>query len=77
MRDKIRHYAVKIFKLFGMKDYSRIDFFVDTRTLKFYFNEANTQPFIGSSNIEYMQKDGISYASFLDTMIRRNLRKSN
>lgn len=76
VRNKICYSAIKIFKLFGMKDYSRIDFFIDTHTYKIYFNEANTQPFIGFSNIEHMKKDGISYAYFLDTMIRRNLRRS-
>ena len=74
MRKRIIHYAKKIFKLFGMKDYARIDFFVDKSTNKIYFNEANTQPFIGSHAIEYMEKDGLSYSEFIHTMIQKNLR---
>lgn len=73
MRKKICDYAIKIFKLFGMKDYARIDFFVENSTGEIYFNEVNTQPFIGKCNIEYMEKDGLSYQDFFDMMIKRNI----
>lgn len=73
VRIQIQNYAIRIFETFGMSDMARIDFFVSTIDGSIYFNEANTQPFIGSFNIELMEKDGISYAQFLDTMIKRNL----
>lgn len=74
IRDEIKNYAIKLFKVFGMKDYSRIDFFVDTNTHDVYFNEINTQPFISTFNIKLMKRDGYTYAYFLDTMIQRNIK---
>lgn len=74
IRSKMKQYAANIFRLFKMKDYARIDFFVDKVTKQIYFNEANTQPFISPYNIELMEQDGITYADFIDLMIRRNSR---
>lgn len=74
IRQTICKYAKRIFRLFGMKDYARIDFFVQKNSNNIYFNEANTQPFIGGQNITWMEKDGSSYASFLNNMIKRNLK---
>ena len=73
LRKRIVRYAMRIFKLFGMKDYARIDFFVEKSTHTIYFNEANTQPHIGYFGIQLMKEDGSSYAEFIDTMIQRNL----
>jgi D-alanine-D-alanine ligase len=73
VRKQIVRYSLKIFKLFDMKDYARIDFFVETSTNAIYFNEANTQPHIGSRGIELMEQDGFTYADFIETMIHRNL----
>lgn len=74
LRKTVKSYAKQIFRLFNMKDYARIDFFIEKDTHQIYFNEANTQPFIGSYNIQLMAKDGLSYVEFLDTMIQKNLR---
>lgn len=73
LRKQLVRYAIKIFKLFGMKDYARIDFFVEVDTNSIYFNEANTQPHIGPHAIQLMEQDGGSYANFIETMIHRNL----
>jgi len=73
VRKQIIRYASKIFKLFGMKDYARIDFFVEKGTNNIYFNEANTQPHIGSHGIQLMEQDGFTYADFIEMMIHRNL----
>lgn len=73
IRDQIAKYAIRIFRVLGMKDYSRIDFFIDNRTQQIYFNESNTQPFISTYTIKLMRRDGYTYAYFIDTMIRRNL----
>jgi D-alanine-D-alanine ligase-like ATP-grasp enzyme len=56
-----------------MKDYARVDFFVEKSTGAIYFNEANTQPHIGPSSIKFMEDDGLSYPKFIETMIHRNL----
>lgn len=74
IRKKISSDALRIFKVFGMKDYARIDFFVENNTNKIYFNEANTQPFIGGYNIELMKKDKMSYSDFFEMMIKRNIK---
>lgn len=74
LRKKICNYAIKIFELFGMKDYARVDFFVELKTGEIYFNEVNTQPFIGRCNIEFMKKDGLDYDEYFDIMIKRNLK---
>ena len=42
--EKIREYAVKIFKALGCKGLSRVDFFVHKESGKIYFNEINTLP---------------------------------
>lgn len=73
VRNEIREYAEKIFKTFKMKDYARIDFFVENNT-SIYFNEANTQPFISKYNVELMERDGYTYGEFIDTMVQRNVR---
>ena len=73
IRKQIIRYAVKLFNLFGMKDYARIDFFVETTSNSIYFNEANTQPHIGPSSIKFMEDDGLPYYDFIEIMIRRNL----
>lgn len=70
-RKQIKHYAHKIFRLFKMKDYARIDFFVEKGSNKVYFNEANTQPFIGGHSIEFLANDGLSYADFIEMMIEK------
>ncbi len=88
MRSKLREYAIKIFRLFQMKDYGRIDFFVNRVTddgtefrlgeTQIYFNEANTQPFISKHNIEFMKKqNGFDYPKFLDMLIQKNLKRKS
>lgn len=74
MRKKMCDYAVKLFRLLDMKDYARIDFFVQDDTDEIYFNEINTQPFIGSCNIEYMEREDLKYREFFDMMIRKNIK---
>jgi D-alanine-D-alanine ligase len=73
-RDQIKKYARRIFRIFGMKDYARVDFFVENGTGKIYFNEANTQPFISTYNVRLMEEDGYSYPEFLHSLIKKNLR---
>lgn len=42
--EKIKKYAVKIFKLLKCHGMARVDFFVDKKTGAIYFNEINTIP---------------------------------
>lgn len=74
-REKISQYAIRLFESLKIKDYARIDFFIDQKTGKIYFNEANTQPFISTFNIELMEKDGVQFHQFLDMMIKKNVHK--
>lgn len=74
IRRELCNDAIRIFGLFGMKDYARIDFFVENKTGRIYFNEINTQPFIGRCNIEFMEKDGLRYGDFFEMMIKRNIK---
>jgi D-alanine-D-alanine ligase len=73
VRAQIADMARKVFRLFGMKDYARIDFFVERGSNAVYFNEANTAPFVGSDSIDFMKRDGLPYHKFLDMMIAKNL----
>lgn len=71
IRKRITRYAIRFFTTFMLKDYARLDFFV-TPNYDIYFNEVNTQPFIGVHNIELMERR-ISYKKWFVTMIENNL----
>ena len=72
-RKTIAKYAIKLFSALKIKDYARIDFFIDQEDGTIYFNEANTQPFMSSFNIKLMKRDGLEFHQFLDIMISKNL----
>ena len=67
--NKIKEYAIKIFKVLKLDGLSRVDFFVSND--KIYFNEVNTMP--GFTNISMYPKmlihDGISYDKIIDILI--------
>lgn len=73
IKNKIIDYAKKLFRLFNLKDYARIDFFVEKSTGEIYFNEINTHPFIGARNVEYLKENGLSYADFFKMIVKNNL----
>lgn len=73
-RKTIRQYAIELFEALKIKDYARIDFFIDSEDGTIYFNEANTQPFLSTFNIKLMKKDGLEFSEFLDLMIQKNLK---
>lgn len=73
LRDKIKKDAIRLFKTFGMKDYARIDFFVDKAKPRYYFNEANTQPFLGGYNVDLIERDGLTYTDYFEMLITRNM----
>lgn len=72
IRDTIQKYTERIFHAFGMKDYARVDFFV-TPNMQIYFNEANTQPFIGKYNMYLLHEDGYPITKWMDMMITKYL----
>lgn len=79
VRRKMCQYAKEIFRLIGMKDYARIDFFVkeekEDGSYKIYFNEVNTQPYLGSTNISLIKgQQGVTFAQLFEMFIRKNYR---
>jgi len=70
--EKIREYAVLVYKSLGCKGLSRVDFFVHKTTGKIYFNEINTLP--GFTSISMYPKlwdaCGIPYTELIDRLIR-------
>jgi D-alanine-D-alanine ligase len=73
IRNNICKYATRIFRAFELKDYARIDFFVDNTNNNIYFNEVNSQPMLGTYNIKLMKQAGYTYAYFIDMMIKKNI----
>ena len=71
IQEKIREYAVKVFKAVDGHGMSRVDFFLDKDTNEIYFNEINTIPgFTKISMYPQLMNDfGISYSELLDRLI--------
>lgn len=72
---QIKETALKIFKILGCKDYSRVDFLYDEKNNKLYFNEINTIP--GFTTISMFPKlfeyDKIKYKDLITKLILNNL----
>lgn len=68
--DKLRKYAVKIFKVLGCKGLSRVDFFVDGERI--VFNEINTLPGFTSISMypKLMAATGIPYPELIDRLVK-------
>lgn len=71
IQEKIREYAVKVFKAVDGHGMSRVDFFLDKDTDQIYFNEINTIPgFTKISMYPQLMNDlGIEYSELLDRLI--------
>ena len=71
VQEKIREYAVKVFKAIDGHGLSRVDFFLDKKTNQIYLNEINTIPgFTKISMYPQLMNDfGISYSELLDRLI--------
>lgn len=69
---KIKDYAVKVYKSMQCKGLARVDFFVHKDTGKVYFNEINTLP--GFTSISMYPKlwcySGIEYGDLIDQLIQ-------
>ena len=71
----IKETSLKIFKILGCKDFSRVDFLYDEKNNKLYFNEINTIP--GFTTISMFPKlfeyDKIKYKDLITKLILNNL----
>lgn len=72
-REEIRALAVKSFKALGCNGVSRIDFMIDKKTGRLYFNEINPIP--GSLAFYLWEPVGVSYKELLDRMIQLALKR--
>ncbi len=75
----IRKKAGEIFKILGCNCLARVDFFLENKTNKLFFNEINTLP--GFTEISLYPKlldhYGIKYKDLLDKLIALSLKKHN
>lgn len=71
IQEKIREYAVKVFKAVDGHGMSRVDFFLDKDSNQIYFNEINTIPgFTKISMYPQLMNDlGIGYSELLERLI--------
>ena len=71
MTNQVQQAAVDIFKRLKCKGMARVDFFIQDKTNKVYFNEINTLP--GFTSISMYPKlwaaSGVLYADLLDRLI--------
>jgi D-alanine-D-alanine ligase len=68
MKHEIESYSVNIFKKFGCAGVVRIDYIIDTKLNKVFFNEINTIP--GSLSFYLWKHNGLEYTKQLDEMIK-------
>lgn len=71
IQEKIREYALKVFKAIDGHGLSRVDFFLDKKTNQVYLNEINTMPgFTKISMYPQLIADyGIPYCDLIDRLI--------
>lgn len=69
--EKIREYAVTVFKALGCRGMSRVDFFVLRGSGEIKFNEINTLPGFTSISMypKLWEKSGIPYSELIDRLI--------
>jgi D-alanine-D-alanine ligase len=68
MKNTIEEYSIRIFKKYGCSGVVRIDYIIDTKEDKVYFNEINTIP--GSLSFYLWKHNGIEYPELLDRLIK-------
>lgn len=80
---EVRDLAEQVFAALGLNGLARIDFFYQTETMQFFFNEANTLP--GFTSISGFPKmwiaSGLSYPELCDRLVvaavERHVARSN
>lgn len=75
--ERVRGLAVKVFAAMECSGLARVDFFLDRKSGKFYFNEINTLPGFTSISMypKMMAASGIPYAELLTNLIELALEK--
>jgi len=78
MKKRVEHIAVKVFRLFGCRDYARVDMRVD-RDGKIYVLEVNPNPDISpeSGMARSIKAQGMSYAEFIRDLLERALQRKD
>jgi len=76
MKKRIEHIAAKVFKLFGCRDYARVDMRID-RDGKIYVLEVNPNPDISpqSGMARSIKVQGMSYEEFVGGLLERALQR--
>lgn len=77
IQDKIREYALTVFKAMDGHGLARVDFFLDKKTNKLYLNELNTMPGFTKISMypELIMDYGMSYSELIDTLIELALER--
>jgi len=78
VKKRVEHIAVKVFKLFGCRDYARVDLRID-REGKIYVLEVNPNPDISlqSGMTRAIKVQGITYEEFIGTLLERPLQRKD
>ena len=76
MKKRVEHIAVKAFKLFGCRDYARVDIRID-RNGKIYVLEVNPNPDISpeSGMTRAIKVQGMTYEDFIGALLERSLQR--
>lgn len=72
LQKRVEYLAIKVFKLFGCRDYARVDMRVD-QDGKIYVLEVNPNPDISpqSGMFRAIQASGMTYSEFIQNLIER------
>jgi D-alanine-D-alanine ligase len=78
MKKSLEHIAIKVFKLFGCRDYARVDIRVD-RDGKIFILEVNPNPDISpqSGMVRALKAQGMTYMEFVGNVLERALQRKN
>lgn len=78
MQKRVEHLALKVFKLFGCRDYARVDMRID-REGKIYILEVNPNPDISphSGMARAIRVQGMTYSEFIGKVIEKALQRKN
>ena len=76
MKKRVEHIAVKVFRLFGCRDYARVDIRID-REGKIYVLEVNPNPDISPSSgmARAVKVQGVKYSDFIKGLLERALQR--
>ena len=74
---EIKRIAKKVYKLLGCKVLSRLDFFVENKTNKIYFNEINTMPGFTEYSMfpKLFENENIKYEELIDKIIDLSIKE--